>query len=86
LFLNCIIYVLICCLHFYGVAITVLFLIPATDHSTVMNEEIANFQRSSPWEDDVLSQLDDLDVEVAYALSQRDINNNQIECTITEEK
>jgi len=51
-----------------------------------MDEEIANFQLSSPWEDDVLSQLDDLDVEVAYALSQRDINNNQIECTITEEK
>jgi len=71
---------------FYNVAITVLFLISATDHSTAMNEEIANFQLSSPWEDDVLSQLDDLDVEVAYALSQRDINNNQIECTITEEK
>jgi len=51
-----------------------------------MNEEIANFQRSSPWEDDVLSQLDDLDVEVAYALSQRDINNNEIACNITEEK
>jgi len=71
---------------FYDIAITVLFLIPATDHSTAMDKEIANFQLSSPWEDDVLSQLDDLDVEVAYALSQRDLNNNQIECTRTEEK
>jgi len=73
-------------IFFYDITITVLFFISATDHSTAMDEEIANFQLSSPWEDDVLSQLDDLDVEVAYALSQRDINNNQIECTITEEK
>ncbi|KAH3892336.1 hypothetical protein DPMN_016453 [Dreissena polymorpha] len=51
-----------------------------------MDKEIANFQLSSPWEDDVLSQLDDLDFEVAYALSQKDLNNNQIECTRTEEK
>ena len=71
---------------FYDIAITVLFLISATDHSTAMDDEIANFQRSSPWEDDVLSQIDDLDVEVAYALSQRDLNNNEIACTITEGK
>ena len=71
---------------FYDIAITVLFLISATDHSTAMDKEIANFQLSSPWEDDVLSQIDDLDVEVAYALSQRDLNNNEIACTIIEKK
>ncbi|KAH3697526.1 hypothetical protein DPMN_085028 [Dreissena polymorpha] len=50
-----------------------------------MDEEIANFQQSSPLEEDVLSQIDDLDVEVAYALAQRDIDN-QIACIIFEEK
>ncbi|XP_052224804.1 transcription factor LBX1-like [Dreissena polymorpha] len=46
-----------------------------TDHSTAMDEEIASFQLPSPWEEDVLSQIDDLDVEVAYVLAQQDIDN-----------
>ncbi|KAH3857099.1 hypothetical protein DPMN_099698 [Dreissena polymorpha] len=56
-----------------------------TDHSTAMDEEIASFQLPSPWEEDVLSQIDDLDVEVAYALAQQDIDN-QNACIIFEEK
>ena len=50
-----------------------------------MDEEIASFQLPSPWEADVLSQIDDLDVEVAYALAQQDIDN-QNACIIFEEK
>lgn len=56
-----------------------------TDHSTAMDEEIASFQLPSPWEEDVLSQIDDLEVEVAYALAQQDIDN-QNACIIFEEK
>lgn len=56
-----------------------------TDHSTAMDEEIASFQLPSPWEEYVLSQIDDLDVEVAYALAQQDIDN-QNACIIFEEK
>ena len=56
-----------------------------TDHSTAMDEEIASFQLPSPWEEYVLSQIDDLDVEEAYALAQQDIEN-QNACIKIEEK
>ncbi|XP_052240640.1 mutS protein homolog 5-like [Dreissena polymorpha] len=41
-----------------------------TDHSTAMDEEIASFQLPSPWEEYVLSQIDDLDVEVAHPIQE----------------